>query len=97
MSTINPAREPSNRRIAGIAKDGSTPQERAMARSALRRAANNTDTHRFTGAGGEGSDVHVTVIGPEGGSHFAGEWTLEELTSFGVACIAEAARRAGAR
>jgi hypothetical protein len=77
--------------MAGIANDGSTPQERAE-----RRAAERWRDYRplFAASDHDNKDVHVRFRGPKGGtSHYGGDYTVDELIEVGVEFIQEAQRR----
>lgn len=47
----------------------------------------------FSGAGNTKKDLHITVLGPNAGSHFAGEWTLDEAVEFATDILSEVDRR----
>jgi len=51
----------------------------------------------FTTAGNPKKDVHVTVFGPNAGSHFAGAWTLDELIEASSDMLNEALQRKAVR
>jgi hypothetical protein len=50
----------------------------------------------FTDAAHPDKDVHVMVLGPKAGTHFAGEWTLDELIESASDMLTEALRRKSA-
>jgi hypothetical protein len=47
----------------------------------------------FAGAGDPEKDLHIEVVGPKAGSHFAGEWTLDEAVEFATDILVEVERR----
>ena len=75
--------------MAGVATDGTTPQERQR-----RRARPLRDYAAvFAGAGNPEKDLHIEVLGPKDGAHFAGEWTFDEAVEFATDILCEVEKR----